>query len=236
MTQKLDYSREEAMQILNNSSYTDEDKRKLYEQYMNALKKNRKTKIIEKLNEYARDIPSITKEIYISKLKEYESDDLSKPFEVIETELSIFEKDMKNKYNEYLQMKQASEQPAVNPEVPVEEESIDDNFDDTIFSEPIISEETINNDDISNDISNDIEEDLDEEIKPSLLVTDQISVINESTDEDEKPLFEDISNTKEIIPEEDIEESQKGSASAIILSIIAVIIGIVVMYSIIKLN
>ena len=99
MTQKLDYSREEAMQILNSESYSDEEKRKIYEQYMSQLKKNRKNAIVTKLNECAKDIPVITKEIYISKLKEYEVDDLSKPFEVIEKELSMFENDMKKKYN-----------------------------------------------------------------------------------------------------------------------------------------
>ena len=67
MTNKLDYSREEAMQILNNETYSDEQKRSLYEEYMNALKKNRKNTIVNKLNEYAKDIPVITKEIYISK-------------------------------------------------------------------------------------------------------------------------------------------------------------------------
>ena len=223
MTQKLDYSREEAMQILNNSSYTDEEKRKLYDQYMNALKKNRKSAIIAKLNECAKDIPVITKEIYIAKLKEYEADDLSKPFEVIETELSIFEKDMKNKYTEYLEKQKAMEAATLEAAVkPVEEENDDDNFEDTIFSEPINLDENI-------------DEEEEEEVKPSLLITDQISVINEDSEEHEKPLFNDISSTQEVIPEEE-DESQKGSASAIILSIIAVIIGIAVMYSIIKLN
>ena len=103
MTSKLDYSREEAMQILNSENYSDDQKRKLYEEYMNSLKKNRKNYIVNKLNECAKDIPVITKEIYISKLKEYENDDLSKPFEVIEQELSIFENDMKTKYNQYLE-------------------------------------------------------------------------------------------------------------------------------------
>ena len=71
---KLDYSREEAMQILNNANLSDEQKKTEYENYMNSLKKNRKTAIVNKLNEYAKDIPVITKEIYISKLKEYEVD------------------------------------------------------------------------------------------------------------------------------------------------------------------
>ena len=225
MTQKLDYSREEAMQILNNDNYSDDDKKKLYENYMNALKKNRKTAIINKLNEYAKDIPVITKEIYIAKLKEYEIDDLSKPFEVIETELSIFGKDMKNKYAEYLERQKQNEIKLEEANKVLEEEPKveEENFEDTIFSEPIINES------MEDDI------DIDEEVKPSLLITDQISVINEEVDEDQRPLFNDISNTQEIIPD-DNDDNQKGSASAIILSIIAVIIGIAVMYSIIKLN
>ena len=219
MTQKLDYSREEAMQILNNENYSDEEKRKLYDTYMNELKKNRKTAIINKLNEYAKDIPVITKEIYISKLKEYESDDLSKPFEVIESELSVFGNDMKTKYNEYLESQKPKEDTV--EEMPVEntleEVEDDEKFDDTIFSDPItdFSEE-------------------EEEVKPSLLITNEMSVINEEPEEDLKPLFETASeDAKEIIPEY---EKEKGSASAIIISIIAVIIGIVVMYTIIKLN
>ena len=217
MTNKLDYSREEAMQILNNETYSDEQKRSLYEEYMNALKKNRKNTIVNKLNEYAKDIPVITKEIYISKLKEYETDDLSKPFEVIEKELSNFEADMKNKYNQYLESQKSTALP-VEEIVPEEPKVEEETFDDTIFSDPLV----------------DIDEE--EEVKPSLLITDEISVINELHEEDIKPLFANADDeSKDIIPDEsDIKE--KGNASAIIISIIAVIIGIVVMYSIIKLN
>ena len=216
MTQKLDYSREEAMLILNNENYSDEEKRKLYDEYMNNLKKNRKNTIVNKLNEYAKDIPVITKEIYISKLKEYENDDLSKPFEVIEKELSNFENDMKTKYNEYLSTQSNN---TLNEEIipdeqitPVQEET----FDDTIFDEPPI--------------------DVNEEVKPSLLITDELSVINEQPEEAIQPLFENSNDeSKDILPD-DIDIKEKGNASAIIISIIAVIIGIVVMYSIIKLN
>ena len=217
MTQKLDYSREEAMQILNNENYSDEEKRKLYDTYMNELKKNRKTAIINKLNEYAKDIPVITKEIYISKLKEYETDDLSKPFEVIESELATFENDMKTKYNEYLESQKPKEEVIEEPLVETPSEDFDDEqFDDTIFSEPLA----------------DIDEE--EEVKPSLLITNEMSVINEEPEEDLKPLFDSSKDEeKEFVPED---EKEKGSASAIIISIIAVIIGIVVMYSIIKLN
>ena len=221
MTQKLDYSREEAMKILNSENYSDDEKRKLYEQYMSDLKKNRKNQIVNKLNEYAKNIPVITKEIYISKLKEYESDDLSKPFEIIEKELYDFEKDMKNKYQVYLDSKKQEE--VIIPDITVQAE--EENFDDTIFSEPIIkTEEAV-----------ELVED-EEEVKPSLIITDEISVINEEVEPDVKPLFETSDNDSKEVVLDDIDEKEKGSASAIILSIIAVIIGFVVMYSIIKLN
>ena len=100
MTQKLDYSREDAMEILNNVNFSDEEKRSQYEEYMSELKKTRKNAIVTKLNDLAREIPTITKDIYISVLKKYENDDLSIPFEVIESELSTFEKDMRKKYED----------------------------------------------------------------------------------------------------------------------------------------
>lgn len=229
---KLDYSREEAMQILNNANLSDEQKKTEYENYMNSLKKNRKTAIVNKLNEYAKDIPVITKEIYISKLKEYEVDDLSKPFEVIELELSNFEKDMKNKYQEYLDKKKLEEEKQIEEQKKEEEiltqevKEDDESFDDTIFSEPKLP---IKDDDIL--ISDE------EVVKPSLLITNEMSVINEETDPSMKPVFDDSSKEyKDVIYNDDVDEKEKGSASAIILSIIAVIIGVVVMYSIIKLN
>ncbi len=212
MTQKLDYSREEAMQILNNESYSEDEKRQLYEQYMNNLRKNRKNEIVNRLNACAKDIPVITKEIYISKLKEYENDDLSKPFEVIDRELSIFENDMKNKYQEYLDSQNKVEE--IIPDVSA---TIEDDFDDTIFNDPINLQD-------------------EEEVKPSLIITDELSVLNEEPEKEVESFFDNSNEaTSEILPEE-IVENEKGNASAIILSIIAVIIGIVVMYSIIKLN
>ena len=216
MTQKLDYSREEAMQILNSQNYSDEEKRKLYESYMNDLRKNRKNLIVAKLNEYAKNIPTITKEIYISKIKEYENDDLSKPFEIIEQELINFEKEMQSKYDEYLKSKQKVQEPVVETssinQVPNQEE---EDFDDTIFSDKAF--------------------DIDEEVKPSLVITDEYSVINEEPEEKVKPLFENSNDeSKDVIIED--EEKEKGNASAIIISIIALIIGILVMYSIIKFN
>lgn len=218
MTQKLDYSREDAMEILNNVNFSDEEKRSQYEEYMSELKKTRKNEIVTKLNDLAREIPTITKDIYISVLKKYENDDLSIPFEVIESELSTFEKDMRKKYDEYL-ASQKEEEEEILPDVTKEEnedlESI--TFDDTIFDAPKVEEK----------------ED-EEELKPSFSLTSEMSVLNEEPELLAKPLFNEEDDSMEVMPEEN--DSEKGNASAIIISIIAVIIGAVVMYSIIRLN
>lgn len=218
MTQKLDYSREDAMEILNNVNFSDEEKRSQYEEYMSELKKTRKNAIVTKLNDLAREIPTITKDIYISVLKKYENDDLSIPFEVIESELSTFEKDMRKKYDEYL-ASQKEEEEEILPDVTKEEnEDLESmTFDDTIFDAPKVEEK----------------ED-EEELKPSFSLTSEMSVLNEEPELLAKPLFNEEDDSMEVMPEENV--SEKGNASAIIISIIAVIIGAVVMYSIIRLN
>ena len=220
MTQKLDYSREDAMEILNNVNFSDEEKRSQYDEYMSELKKARKNTIVTKLNDLAREIPTITKDIYISVLKKYENDDLSIPFEVIESELSTFEKDMRKKYDEYLSS-QKEEEEEILPDVTKEEnEDLESmTFDDTIFDAPKVEEE--------------IKED-EEELKPSFSLTSEMSVLNEEPELLAKPLFNEEEDSMEVMPEEN--DSEKGNASAIIISIIAVIIGAVVMYSIIRLN
>ena len=220
MTQKLDYSREDAMEILNNVNFSDEEKRSQYEEYMSELKKARKNAIVTKLNDLARGIPTITKDIYISVLKKYDNDDLSIPFEVIESELSTFEKDMRKKYDEYL-ASQKEEEEEILPDVTKEEnEDLESmTFDDTIFDAPKVEEE--------------IKED-EEELKPSFSLTGEMSVLNEEPELLAKPLFNEEDDSMEVMPEEN--DSEKGNASAIIISIIAVIIGAVVMYSIIRLN
>lgn len=218
MTQKLDYSREDAMEILNNVNFSDEEKRSQYEEYMSELKKTRKNEIVTKLNDLAREIPTITKDIYISVLKKYDNDDLSIPFEVIESELSTFEKDMRKKYDEYL-ASQEEEEEEILPDVTKEEnEDLESmTFDDTIFDAPKVEEK----------------ED-EEELKPSFSLTSEMSVLNEEPELLAKPLFNEEDDSMEVMPEEN--DSEKGNASAIIISIIAVIIGAVVMYSIIRLN
>ena len=220
MTQKLDYSREDAMEILNNVNFSDEEKRSQYEEYMSELKKARKNAIVTKLNDLAREIPTITKDIYISVLKKYENDDLSIPFEVIESELSTFEKDMRRKYDEYL-ASQKEEEEEILPDVTKEEnEDLESmTFDDTIFDAPKVEEEV---------------KDDEEELKPSFSLTSEMSVLNEEPELLAKPLFNEEEDSMEVMPEEN--DSEKGNASAIIISIIAVIIGAVVMYSIIRLN
>ena len=218
MTQKLDYSREDAMEILNNVNFSDEEKRSQYEEYMSELKKTRKNAIVTKLNDLAREIPTITKDIYISVLKKYENDDLSIPFEVIESELSTFEKDMRKKYDEYL-ASQKEEEEEILPDVTKEEnEDLESmTFDDTIFDAPKVEVK-----------------DDEEELKPSFSLTSEMSVLNEEPELLAKPLFNEEDDSMEVMPEEN--DSEKGNASAIIISIIAVIIGAVVMYSIIRLN
>ena len=212
MTQKLDYSREDAMEILNNVNFSDEEKRSQYEEYMSELKKTRKNAIVTKLNDLAREIPTITKDIYISVLKKYDNDDLSIPFEVIESELSTFEKDMRKKYDEYL-ASQKEEEEEILPDVTKEEnEDLESmTFDDTIFDAPKVEEK----------------ED-EEELKPSFSLTSEMSVLNEEPELLAKPLFNEEDDSMEVMPEEN--DSEKGNASAIIISIIAVIIGAVVMY------
>ena len=153
-------------------------------------------------------------------MKKYENDDLSIPFEVIESELSTFEKDMRKKYDEYL-ASQKEEEEEILPDVTKEEnEDLESmTFDDTIFDAPKVEEE--------------VKED-EEELKPSFSLTGEMSVLNEEPELLAKPLFNEEDDSMEVMPEEN--DSEKGNASAIIISIIAVIIGAVVMYSIIRLN
>ena len=215
MIGKFDYNNDEVMNILNNPSYTEEQKKALFEKYKSNLKDLRRKEIISRLNECARNNPIITEEEYVAFLKKYNDDDLSKPFEVIEKELEIFSKKMQDKYDEYLKEKEAKElaekkaleEASVIEEVSAPSEDVVDDFNsnelaDTIFSQSPITEDTID--------------------------------INKA--ELEPTVFEE-KEVKEVMPE-DIPESlnEKGNASAIIISIIAIIIGMVIMYSIIKLK
>lgn len=221
MIHKLDYNNESVLDILNNNSYTEEQKKELFEKYKVDLKEARKKEIISRLNDYARDIPTITKEIYVEELKKYENDNLSKPFEVIEQELKDFESEMKKRYDEYLSKKSISvpenEIEEIVPDVKPEDDiDINDEFDDTMFKDP--------------------EEFKVDDVTPSLFINDEVSVLNEEPELLAKPLNSN-DEEQEVMPEELPEPlGEKGNASAIILSIIAIILGAVIMYSIIKLK
>ena len=210
-----DYNNDRVMEILNNPNYTDEEKKSLFEKYKADLKDLRRKEIVDRLNEYAKNNPIITQEDYINVLKNYDNDDLSKPFEVIESELSKFRTEMDIKYNAYLVRKQ-------------EEEAVQAVKDPKVPETPV--EETSEEDDITPDVTPFTSYEPEEEA-----VTPSVS-ISEEEDNLAPTVFED-KEVKEVMPEELPEASgQKGNASAIIISIIAIIIGIVIMYAIIKLR
>ena len=207
MVNKFDYNNENVMQILNNTNYTDEEKKQLFEKYKSDLKELRRKEIIDRLNEYAKNNPVITQEEYVEFLKKYSNDDLSKPFEVIESELNSFKNEMDIKYRDYLAKKQEEEAAALVNEPEVEEEEITPDVTPFTAPTPVIEKPVVEAPRVE------VEED---NLAPTV--------------------FED-KEVKEVMPEEIPDESsQKGNASAIIISIIAIIIGIVIMYAIIKLK
>ena len=229
MTNQLDYNNESVLKILNNPNYTEEQKKMEFEKYKNDLKKSRRNEIRNRLNECAREIPIIDKDIYIDFLKKYDDDNLSKPFEVIEHEIKNFKDEMTEKYNVYLKNKASIEsidddqmqepEEEIMPDVVPEENKMDekDEFDDTMFKDP--------------------EENIPDEVTPNLYIKDEVSVLNEEPETLAKPIFDNSKDTKEVMPDELPEMlNEKGNASAIILSIIAIIIGAIIMYSIIRLQ
>lgn len=223
MISKFDYNSEDVMKILNNPEYTDEQKKQLFDKYKNDLKVLRKKEIISRVNELAQKIPTITEEIYINFLKNYEDDNLSKPFEIIEKELKEFENEMTEKYNVYLESKKNEEKaetietPEENivPDVSANKKEEDNSMDD-IFANSNVEDE--------------------EQISPSLVLGEN-SVLNEEPEILAKPLFEDNTEAKDVMPNSIPDTlGEKGNASAIIISIIAIIIGAVAMYTIIKMG
>lgn len=209
MVNRFDYNNESVMEILNNAIYTDEQKKELFEKYKSDLKELRRKEIIDRLNDYAKNNPIITQEDYVNILKSYDNDDLSKPFEVIEAELNTFKNNMDKKYNDYLVKKQEEEAAALvnEPKVAEEEEITPDVTAFAPVKEAPVEEETpVSEEPVSADTN----------LQPTV--------------------FED-KEVKEVMPEELPDAAgQKGNASAIIISIIAIIIGIVIMYAIIKLK
>ena len=212
MVGNYDYNNEDVMNILNNPNYTEDQKKALFEKYKADLKDLRRKEIIKRLNECAKNNPIITEEEYINFLKQYNDDDLSKPFETIEKELERFSKNMQEKYDAYMKAKE-------NETKVVEE--IEDNISDEI--KPDVTPVSYNSNELADTIFN----------------QEPITVpkVEEPLKDDLKATVFEENNVKEVMPE-DIPEAldEKGNASAIIISIIAIIIGMVIMYSIIKLK
>ena len=219
MGNKFDYNEEEVMKILSDATKTDEQKKAAFDSYKETLLSERKTEIINRLNACAKDNPTITQEVYISMLKKYSNDNLEIPFDSIINDIDAFDKEMKAKYEEMERAKAVEvptptpipETPVVpvpeTPVAPVEPEI-------TITETPAVEEAPVN-----------IEINAaDEEITPDVTPFSNTVEAN--------PLFDD--NQMEISPDE--ADSQKGNANAIIISIITIVIGIVIMYSIIRLK
>ena len=188
-----------------------------FDSYKETLLSERKTEIINRLNACAKDNPTITQEVYISMLKKYSNDNLEIPFDSIINDIDAFDKEMKAKYEEMerakaVEVSAPAPTPApVVPETPVApvEPEI------TITETPAVEEAPVNIE---------INAAADEEITPDVTPFSNTVEAN--------PLFDD--NQMEISPEE--ADNQKGNANAIIISIITIIIGIVIMYSIIRLK
>lgn len=216
MVGNFDYNNDEVMKILNNAEYSDEQKKQLFEKYKADLKDLRRKEIINRLNECAKNNPIVTQEEYINFLKKYNEDDLSKPFEVIEGELKTFSDEMDAKYKEFLARKEA-EAKIAEPVITAPAEEV----------APVVEEE------ITPDVKPDIN------LDPTIEQSDTLNAVDEDitpTVEINPSVFEN-NEVKEVMPEE-IKDSrgEKGNASAIIISIIAIIIGMVIMYAIIKLK
>lgn len=212
MIGNFDFNNDEVMNILNNPGYTDVQKKELFERYKSNLKEKRRKEIISRLNECAKNNPIITEEEYVGFIKKYNDDDLSKPFEIIEKELETFKNDMQAKYDAYMKAKEESEK-----EEPVQEEE-----DIAAEIKPDVTPVASNPNDLVNTVFN----------EEPIVFNNKV----EETNELKATVFEE-NDVKEVMPE-DIPEAlnEKGNASAIIISIIAIIIGMVIMYSIIKLK
>ena len=224
MYNRFDYNNSNVMDILNNPNYTDEQKKSLFEKYKADLKALRRKEILDRLTEYAKNNPIITQEDYINVLKNYDNDDLSKPFEVIESELNKFKSDMDTKYNDYLAKKKEEEAAAAIVNEPVAPAPVEE--------APVVEETPSEEVEITPDVKPfaPVEE-------PTIEVTPVAPVVEEKEEDNLAPTVFEDKEVKEVMPEELPEASgQKGNASAIIISIIAIIIGIVIMYAIIKLR
>ena len=218
----LDYSSDEVMKILNNPDYDESQKKDLFEKYKSNLKQLRRKEIVNKVSEVAKKIPTFTEEDYVGFMKNYENDNLSKPFEVINNEIKQLEIKKTEEYNAYLESQKEPE-----PEPIIEE---------PIIEEPAIEEPL---EEIVPDVRSRVQRLYEEPETNNIIEEPSIdnSVLNEEPEILAQPLFEDDSDVKDVMPDK-IQEplGEKGNASAIIVSIIAIIIGAVAMYTLIKLN
>jgi hypothetical protein len=218
MDNRFDYNEQELMNLLSTAS-TDEEKKAVYDSYQEKLLSERKNEIINRLNECAKENPMITQEKYVEMLKKYSNDNLQIPFASIVEDINKFDAEMKEEYNRYLESKKTVEvapAPVVEPTpAPVET--------------PVIPEPEV---EITPDVKTE-EAPVNIEINPG--VDDDIvpDVTPFSNTVEANPIFDD--NQKEVAPN-DSNDGQKGNANAIIISIITIIIGIVIMYSIIRLK
>ena len=220
MGNRFDYNEEEVMKILSDTTKTEEEKKAAFDSYKESLLSERKTEIINKLNECAKENPMITQEKYVTMLKKYSNDDLSIPFDSILSDIDAFDKEMKEEYNRYLESEKAKE---VAPEVetPVYTEPEVTETPVAPAEEPAITTAPVEEAPVNIEINPSADEDIVPDVTPF------------SNTVEANPIFDD--NQKEITPT-DSDEGQKGNANAIIISIITIIIGIVIMYSIIRLK
>ena len=216
----LDYSSEEVMKLLNNPDYSDSQKKDLFEKYKSNLKQQRRKEIISKVSEVAKNIPTFSESDYVDFMKNYENDDLSKPFATICNEIKTLENRKKEEYNQFLELQRQKEMEEIKE---VEEE-------------PVIEEP----EEIVPDVRTRAERYA--AIEPEIEQTNMEievdnSVLNEEPELLAKPLFSDEGEAKDVMPGTITEPlGEKGNASAIIVSIIAIIIGALIMYTLIKLN
>lgn len=216
MGNRFDYNEEEVMKILSDTTKSEEEKKAAFDSYKESLLSERKTEIINKLNECAKENPMITQEKYVSMLKKYSNDDLSIPFDSILSDIDSFDKEMKEEYNRYLENEKAKEvATAPVEEAPVVETPVAP-VEATVVPETPVEETPVNI-----EINPSVDEDIVPDVTPF------------SNTVEANPFFDE--NQKEVTPNES-DENQKGNANAIIISIITIIIGIVIMYSIIRLK
>jgi len=217
MGNRFDYNEEEVLKILSDATKTDEEKKSAFDSYKANLLSERKNEILNRLNECAKENPMITQEKYVAMLKKYSNDNLEIPFDSIVADIEAFDKEMKAEYDKYLEAEKAKEvatpvEPAIEP-TPVAEV--------TPVSEPVSTPE-VDEKPINIEINpNNFDEDIVPDVTPF------------SNTVEANPIFSD--NQKEVAPN-DSNDGQKGNANAIIISIITIIIGIVIMYSIIRLK